>query len=79
MTIHSVCRGVPEDKSLIYLPTEADIRAICLEHYTKRENFFDDIPYFHLQEQLGRVQTRNLQFNVEFAKITGTEINLSKR
>ena len=36
VTVQAVCRGVPVDKSLIYLPTEDDLRIICLEYFTKR-------------------------------------------
>lgn len=78
--MHAVCRGVPTDNSLLYLPTEEDLRVICLEHYTKRSNFFDDVPTFSLSESNGKASlVDNLQFNVEFAKLTGTEINLSNK
>ena len=35
-TLQSVCRGVPTDNSLIYLPTVDDLRVICAEHFQKR-------------------------------------------
>ena len=78
VAVHSIGRGVPIDKSLLYLPTTEDMRVICLEHFTQRKNFFDDIPQFHLQEAKAEIQVTNLRFNVEFANITGDEINLSK-
>jgi len=31
-----VGKGVPTDKSLLYLPTVDDLKLICLEHFTKR-------------------------------------------
>ena len=54
------------------MPTEADLRLICLEHFTRRQNFFDDVPSFYLEEPLGKAKARNLQFNAEFAKISGS-------
>ena len=78
VAVHSIGRGVPIDNSLLYLPTAEDLRVICLEHFTQRKNFFDDIPQFHLQEAKAEANASNLRFNVEFANITGDEINLSK-
>ena len=66
------------DHSLIYLPTEADIRAVCLEHFTKRQNWFEDKHVFALEESRGKCLADNLDFNAEFAALTGCEINLSK-
>lgn len=78
MSVHPIGRGVPVDNSLIYLPTADDLKLICLEHFTERKNFFDDVPQFHLMEPKGKASDRNLDFNTEFAKVTGIEINLSK-
>ena len=44
VSVHPIGRGVPVDKSLIYLPTIDDLRLICLEHFTPKKNFFDDQP-----------------------------------
>ena len=79
VTVQPVGKGVPTDKSLLYLPTVDDLKLICLEHFTKRQNFYDDQPMFSLQEIADAAQVENLEFNVEFAKITGTEINLSRK
>jgi len=81
VSVHPIGRGVPIDNSLLYLPTANDLQLICLEHFTRRANFFDDVPMFHLEEPKGAAAAcvKNKQFNVEFAKLTGLEINLSKK
>ena len=79
VSVHPVSRGVPINNSLIYLPTEEDIEIICREHFGQRQNFFDDKLAFSLEEPKGRALADNLQFNAEFAAITGFEVNLSKQ
>ena len=80
VSVLPVGRGVPVDKSIIYLPTVEDLKLICLQYFTQRKNFFDDAPQFYLAEPKVKVEDsdRNLHFNVEFANVTGIEINLSK-
>ena len=62
--------------SLIYMPTADDIKTILGR--SENKEFWEVIEQFDLREKQDTSKLRsNLFFNVEFAKITGEEINLS--
>ena len=60
------------------MPTDDDIAKIISQTQTKQ--FYEVIDSFDLREEPNKKELRsNLFFNVEFAKITGKEINLSNK
>ena len=77
--LQAFTRGVPFENSLIYMPTSEDIRCIHDLSSSATKQLWESEGHFYLSEsQLkGSFLSPNLLFNVEFARITGTEINLS--
>ena len=78
--IHAFTRGVPLTNSLLYMPTAEDISSIN-DYFSLSKKFWEHTGQFKLLENhlRGAYLRPNLQFNVEFAKISGIEINLSNK
>ena len=68
---------MPETHSLIYMPTEADLQGLLLS--TNKNNKVWEVPQqLLIKEKTCDQGAPNLSFNVEYGKLFGTKINLSK-